>query len=392
MQIIKSPPVLRYFLASILCFAAGLAVLQTAPIYAQEQTNDAVNISTYRAVILNLEVVESNFPNADEIMASSRIRRITAELETGEVVMFEQVFLPELESIELSVGDRVIIDAVNFDGEITYTVTDFQRTEVLLILCGIFVGIVVLVARKKGLYSLLSLGISYFLVFELLIRRVLEGADPLISAIILSAILIPINYYLGHGFSRKTTYAALSTLVTIVGIGVFSVWIVELAKLTGITSDEARFLQEITTGIVNSRDLLLAAIIVGTLGILDDITISQTSIANELKASKSTIKFRELFTRTIRIGRDHIASLVNTLILVYTSASLPLLILLQRSSESLINTINREIVTEEIVIMLLTSIALIVAVPISSLISCFFVDKYGAEEGDGGHGHAHHHH
>ncbi|MDQ7020883.1 MAG: YibE/F family protein [Candidatus Dojkabacteria bacterium] len=205
--------------------------------------------------------------------------------------------------------------------------------------------------------------------------EILDGKNPVIVVILASLLIIPVNYYIAHGFNYKSTYAVVSTLITLIITGFLSTFFVSFSKLSGFASDEARDLVNQTFGGVNIQNILLASIIIGLLGILDDITISQASIAEQLKLTNKKIEFKELYFRTLEVGKDHIASLVNTLILVYTSASLPLLLLVYKNYDGFINTINDEMLAEEIVQMLLASISLILAVPISTFISCYFIDR-----------------
>lgn len=298
---------------------------------------------------------------------------------------------PELRSVEFKVGDKVLVDRAFIGDSPTYVITDFQRTDALFLLIALFAVLVIVVARKQGVYSLIGLAVSFFIIFEVLLKQILNGTDALVAAIISAIIIIPLNFYLAHGINTKTTYAAISTIITLIITGILAIIFVDLARLSGYTSDEAGFITDLTNGAVNLKELLLASIIIGTLGILDDITISQSSIAHQLKYAKPKISFLELFKRTLAVGRDHISSLVNTLILVYTSASLPLLLLFINADSDFLSTINREVVAEEIIIMLLSSIGLIIAVPISTYISCFFVDKRGVSEKDAHEGHIHVH-
>lgn len=366
----------KRILFGLLLITAGLFLAPTL----SAQTNTSPEIKSLRGEIIQI--------TEDEVSEETILKLFTVQLDTGEVVIIEEQFRPELNTIEFQIGDNVIVDQTTFGDEINYVITDFQRTNYFFLLLGIFILLVIIIGRKQGLLSLISLGISYFLIFQILIRQIINGLNSLLAAIILAIIVIPLNYYVGHQINRKTTYAVLSTIITLILVGGFSLWIVNAANLTGYTSDEAGFLVQLTGGVVNLQDLLLAGIFVGLIGILDDITISQASIANQLKASKPKISFNELFSRTITVGKDHISSLVNTLILVYTSTALPLLVILEQSESDFLTTLNREIIMEELVIMLLTSIGLILAVPITTYISCFFIQRYGAEDSE----HDHHHH
>lgn len=368
-----------------LVFILVLFFLLVSPVSAKAESNVALRS-------LKAEILEIEERTVEMFGTEIEAEVFTVKLETDEEVEIVYLPRPELATIEFEVGDDVIVDESTIDGEVNYVITDFQRTDYLFLLLFIFIGLVVLISRKQGVFSLLSLGLSYFLIFQVMIKQILDGMNSLLAAILISLLIIPINYFIGHSLNRKTAYAAGSSLITLVIIGLFATVIVDAANLTGFTSDEAGFLSQLTNGEVNVKDLLLAGIIIGMLGILDDITISQASIANQIKSANKKMGFNELFSRTISVGRDHISSLVNTLILVYTSTSLPLLILIEGSESSILTTLNREVIMEELVIMLITSNGLILAVPITTYISCLFITKYGPEDVHDAHDDHHHHH
>ena len=327
-----------------------------------------------------IEIVEEEAPEGLEVKVLNYTVRIK---ENGEEREIESVIstLPDFQSNGYQVGDEVVVNRIEtFDGNITYRIVDYIRTTPMLVLFIFFVIVTTIVARKKGVFSLVGLVISFLVIFWFILPNILGGNNPLLVTIGGAIIVIPINFSLSHGFNRKTAYAALSTLITLCLTGVLAIIFVNWAKLTGFTSDEAGFLQALTNGLINVKDLLISGIIIGVLGILDDITISQASIANQLKAANPKIKFEELFFRTMEVGKDHIASLVNTLVLVYTSTSMPLLLLFLNANDTFYNTINREVIAQEVIQILIASIGLIIAVPISTLISSYFFSKFDSLE------------
>ncbi|GAB4286207.1 MAG: hypothetical protein Kow0081_4220 [Candidatus Dojkabacteria bacterium] len=391
----------QFFSVLLIVFISGFGL--AAPTYAQNQSNF---ISAGKIVEITASPDDEN-PELIEKITKVEINENGKDI----IVNVRDLNRPEFQETVFQVGDKVMVDKIRLTSDVPvqdlinedfiyesdgsyfiYQITDFNRTQPLLILTVLFVALVIIVARTKGLFSLIGLLFSFLVNSEFLLSNILKGGDPLLVSIVASVIIIPVNYYLAHGLDKKTTYAIIGTIFTMIIIGLLTLYFVDWAKLSGLTSDEAGFLNNLTGGAVNIRDLLMAGIIVGILGILDDITISQSSIANQLKLTNPKIHFRELFFRTMEVGKDHIASLVNTLILVYTSAALPLLLLLSTSEASLFELINREIIAEEIIRTLLTSSGLILAVPVTSLISAYFIDKFGGEEGCNAHEHDMHHH
>ncbi len=179
----------------------------------------------------------------------------------------------------------------------------------------------------------------------------------------------------------------VGTLLTLIVTSLIAYIFADWGNLTGFASEEASYLQMDTAKNIDFRTLVLAGIIISLMGILDDVTISQTSIVQQLKAAKEKISFSELYKRSMIVGRDHIASIVNTLILIYAGASLPLLLLLLDYSESLSTVMNYEFMAEEIIQTLVASIGLILAIPITTLLACLTIGKVKASQEEFHHTH-----
>ncbi len=227
---------------------------------------------------------------------------------------------------------------------------------------------------------------SFFIIFKFILPQLLKGHNPLFIAILGALLIAPVTFYLSHGLNKKTTVALASTIISLFITGVLSLIFINAAKLTGFGSEEAFFLQIAKDGVVNIKGIFLAGIIIGTLGILDDVTISQAAIVYQLKGSVRNIDSWELFKKSMAIGHDHIASTVNTLILVYAGAALPLLLLFLNSTKTFGEAINSELIADEIVRTLVGSIGLVLAVPISTVLAVYFADS-----SDTGSKHRHYH-
>jgi len=260
------------------------------------------------------------------------------------------------------VGDEVVVSSFGY-------ITDFVRRRPLIFLFALFALLTLLIGKLWGATSLLGMGFSFLIIFKLILPQILSGKDPILVTIFGSLLIIPATFYLSHGFNKKATIAVGGTLISLVVAGILSKIFVELTHLTGYASEEAGFLQLMKGETVNIRGLLLAGIIIGVLGVLDDITIAQAAVVEQLRYANPNLKPQELFKRAMKIGQDHIASMVNTLILVYTGASLPLLLLFVNNPHPLTEIVNYEIIAEEIVRTLVGSIALILAVPITTFLA-----------------------
>ncbi|MGI5841078.1 MAG: YibE/F family protein [Patescibacteria group bacterium] len=276
------------------------------------------------------------------------------------------------------VNDRVVLARQNdLNGEEMLTIVDFVRRDSLILLFGIFTLVTLVVAKKKGVRSIASMAITFLVIFNFILPRILKGSDPILITIIGSLGIIPITFYLAHGNGKKTSVAIGATVISLLITGVLATVFANLANLTGIASEEAGILLAIRDGGMNMKGLLMAGMLVGALGILDDITVSQAAIVEQLAAASEKLKFSELYKRAMKVGEDHIASMINTLVLVYAGASLPLLLIFINNPHPFSEIVNYEFIAEEIVKTLVGSIGLITAVPISTLMACLAIKGKG---------------
>lgn len=272
-------------------------------------------------------------------------------------------------------ADTVFIVKTNVLGDKeTFLITDFVRKTPIYILLSIFVLLTIFIGRIRGALSLLGMAISFATIFIFVLPSIISGKDPVFIAVAASIFLIPITFYLSHGINGKTTSAVIGTVIALVVTGILASVFADLVHLSGFSSDEASFVQTMSKGGLNMSGLLLAGIIIGMLGVLDDITISQSAIVYKLKETDVRLNFTEIWAKAMDIGKDHIASMVNTLVLVYTGASLPLLLLFVNSTVPFGDVLNYEMLAEEIVRTLVGSIGLILAVPITTFIASYLVD------------------
>jgi uncharacterized membrane protein len=273
-------------------------------------------------------------------------------------------------SFPFSIGDQVVVnEEILPTGDPTYYIADQVRTPALGMIFLSFVVLVISVAKWHGVRSLLGLASSFAVIFLFILPYIQQGFDPVSVTIVGSIFIMLITFYLSHGFSPKTTISVMGTFISLIITGVLAATFVNLAKLTGLGTEETAFLQYSQDANFNPQGLLLSGIIIGTLGVLDDITLSQTSIVQELIRTNPRLSTRKIFIKAMNVGKDHIASLVNTLILVYTGSSLPLLLLFLNTKMSYLHIINFEMISEEIVRTLVGSIGLVLAVPITTFIA-----------------------
>jgi uncharacterized membrane protein len=246
-----------------------------------------------------------------------------------------------------------------------YTFNDFERRGPMLLLAAIFVAIVLLFARLRGALSLAGLAFSIAIVLLFVVPAILDDKPPLAVAVVGSLAVALITIPLAHGGGPKSLSAVLGTAASLLLTAGLAVLFTELTHLTGLSSEEATFLQ-LGQADLSLEGLLLAGMVIGALGVLDDVTISQASTVLALRRANPSLGFRELFGRALDVGRDHVSATVNTLVLAYVGAALPILLLFSATDLAVTDAANFEIVAKEIVATLVGSIGLIAAVPITT--------------------------
>lgn len=257
-----------------------------------------------------------------------------------------------------------VIAATPSDISTQYQFADFERRLVLAAVLGLFAVAVIVLGRWKGVAALAGLGATLVIVLLWLLPAILDGRNPLLVALVGSAAVAFVALYVAHGFSLMTTIALLGTLSALVLTTALSAITVAAANFTGLVSEEATLL--VLFEAIDIRGLLLAGMVLGAAGALDDVTVTQASSVWQLRRAKPDATFSELWSGGLVIGRDHIGSTVNTLLLAYLGASLPLAILFVLSQQSLGTIANSEVVAVEIVRTLVGSIGLVAAVPVTT--------------------------
>jgi len=267
----------------------------------------------------------------------------------------------------LRVGDAVVVTRISDAPNAAYAVVDRYRLPPLLIIFALFVAAAVFFSRIRGLTSVMGLAITLLVLARFVVPRILGGANPLAISLAGALMIALTSIYLAHGFSRRTSVALLGTLITLGLSAGLAIAFVDLAWLSGTGSEEAMFLLLAPEASVNLRGLLLGGIILGALGVLDDITTAQAAAVDEISKANPSLSRRELYRRGLSVGQEHITSLVNTLVLAYAGASLPLFLLFTLNTDQPFwVTINSEFLAEEIVRTLVGSVTLILAVPITT--------------------------
>ena len=280
------------------------------------------------------------------------------------------------QGFELGVGDHILVSIGKSPGDdvIRAYFVDYVRTNTLLILSLVFVAVSILISGWKGLRSILSIGVSLVIIFYYIIPRILAGADPIWVSLIGSFVFLAITQYLVYGWTLKTHIALAGILFSVLLTGLLSHSFVNYAYLSGFGDENAMYLIQ-QAGSLDTRNLLIASIIIGTLGVLDDLVIGQASAVIQLHLANPNLTFRQRFRGSMNIGRDHIAATVNTLLLAYIGASLSMFLLFSINNVDLLRLLNINYISEEIVRSLVGTLGLFAAVPITTAVACLAVDK-----------------
>jgi uncharacterized membrane protein len=298
----------------------------------------------------------------------------------GEIVTLEQGAIPSVHVPRYRVGDQVFLrQSLMPDGSSVYEIATRNRTFPLLWMALVFVGLVALAGGQRGARSLVGMALSFVVIFFFVLPRVGAGQAPVWTALLGCGLVMPASYYLSHGLNRKTTVALVGSLLGLGLTALLAVAFVAGARLTGFSGDEAGFVQSLYGSAIDLRGLLLAGMIIGVLGVLDDITVAQAAIVEQLREANRDLDAWQLYRRAMRVGQDHIASMVNTLVLVYAGAALPLLLLLTDQSLPIAYVLSQELIAEEVVRMLVTSSGLVAAVPVTTLLAARWM---GLRRGD----------
>ncbi len=253
-------------------------------------------------------------------------------------------------SFNVAEGDKVYVRyVITKDGDEYYSIAEIYRLDGLLLLVGIFIGAVLLFGRKQGFLSLVALFISFGVIFKLLFPQMLSGGNIVLIATLGALLSLFVVMYVTHGFTRLTTSAFLGCTFSVITTLLFARFAADLTKVTGFSSEESVFLNMATNGNLDFVGLLIGGIIIGVIGVIDDVAITQASIVHELRHTDSSLSPKVLYGKAIKIGRDHMGAVINTLILAYTGASLPLILLLYGSNASFVEVINIEALTTEII-------------------------------------------
>ncbi|WP_434592305.1 YibE/F family protein [Streptomyces sp. A5-4] len=393
---------LRKVIAAVLIpFAAavvvGLVMLWPGGAPAHERTGVGFDRQTVQGKVTAVQRVDCKDVNAAQVpptgdtstpegreaqqAATGSCKKATVEVTSGKDKdrTFTEIVQPDAPR-QLNDGQGVVVAyAPDAPRDLQYSVTDVNRKVPMALLAGIFALAVIVVGRMKGLMALIALAVSFAILTLFILPAILQGSNPLVVAVVGASAIMLIALYACHGLTARTSVAVVGTLISLLLIGLLGSLFIGWAFLSGNTDDNTGLIHGLYPDI-DMSGLLLAGVIIGSLGVLDDVTVTQTSAVWELHQADPKMGPRALYRAGIRIGRDHIASVVNTLVLAYAGAALPLLLLFSIAQSSVGTVANSELVAAEIVRTLVGSIGLVASVPVTTALAALVVsaDRSGA--------------
>lgn len=325
-------------------------------------------------VIEVLEEKEVDMPNGGvDLQQDLKLKGLEGEYKNQEVV-FQGIGNANLVAgNSYQEGDKVLV-AANRDasGQEHFYVTDYVRSTLVWWLVGIFAFAVLITARIKGLRALLALALTFVVLVYYILPRITIGEDPVVTTLVGSFFILLAIIYTTEGFKPKSHLAVVSIFLSLVFVLILSWVFIEIAHLTGVSSEETGLLVGLFDGQIPFKGLLLAGIIIGSLGVLDDVAISQVAATEEIHKTNPSLGRLELFRRSYNVGTSHLSSMVNTLFLAYAGASLPLLLMFV-GGHTPFNTasqiLSNEAIATEVIRTLVGSMGIVLAVPLATIVA-----------------------
>lgn len=322
-----------------------------------------------------LEEKKSQFDNRDFISQKLQMR-VTKGSIVGKDITVTNMYTSQYDSSKFQKGDTLLVGYLKGSGSNdNFYIISYARTTPLMLLFALFIVLTLGIARKKGLYSLIGMTLSLIILTVFLLPRITSGANPFYTTLIGMISLVPVLFYISHGFNKKTTAAVIGTGLTVILTAVLAKVFIESMHFSGIAIEEIQTLLYAKKGDIDLQGILVAGILMGALGVIDDVAMTQSSLVEQLMQTNPKMSYSDLVMRAMHVGRDHIGSVINTLILVYVGGSLATLLLFTEFPRPFIVLINSDIVTIPIVTALIGSIGLICAIPITTLIAVWLMKK-----------------
>jgi len=363
---------IHLFLPSFV-FASNIEVEE---LLSQGGQEEPVGREIFKGRIIKQEKVDCGMMGGgSEIDCFSYKVEVLEGQQKGDVVETMPTWITNEEAL-FNEGSKVYLSRTEgFEGEEVWTVESYSRESALLILAGVFVFLIILITGTRGLRATIGLLISFCTIYFFAIPRINGGSNFFLISTVAILILLCAVTFVTYGLNKKSLIAFGSTLLGILIIIAIGYIVTTSLDINGLGEEEATMLLDTTQGVIRLSWVFLLSIVIGALGVLDDVTVGQVSSMLEIYETDKTLPAKELFRKTMNVGKDHIASMVNTLFIAYAGSSFALVMLLSANSPDFRILINEGFIVEEIVRTLVASIGLILVVPLTSFIASRLIVK-----------------
>jgi uncharacterized membrane protein len=351
----------KRFLTLILFF-----LLFVTPIYGQESQS-----VTYKGQIREVNTLECEEMSSGYVCYtySVYIKDLDENVET-------MISTLEKSDTPFRIGDSVYLTTMeDLDGQSIWSITGYARGSMILAVSIVFIVLTLLIGGKKSIGSIISLIASFFIIYSFIIPQIINSGNIFLIGYIGVFLILIIGMYLSHGFNKSTTIALISTIIGVVIVSLVAWLLMEVVNINGMGDETAFLLSSQTNGEINIKSLFFISIIIGAVGVLDDVTVGQVSSMYEIYKTDKNLSAKDLYLKTMNVGREHVASMINTLFIVYAGSSLPFVSLMYLSNRNVETLISIDLISEEIVRTLAISICLVLLIPISTYISSVLIRK-----------------
>lgn len=363
----------------ILTLVVGFGLI--CPAFAAEKTE----LPSETGLVENIqyEDIEGLQQGENSVKQTVLVKVLTGQFKGTERLIDNMLTGNPAYDINLQKGDNVILhveqiaDEVINPEDVDVFIADIKRDNALFMASALFVALLLLIGRKKGIFSLISILATVGLIFFILMPMILNGFCPIASAVLVGILSTIITIYLVGGFNSKSSSAIIGTSLSLILAGGLSLVVIWLAHLTGFAGEETMYLYSAHPDF-DFKGLLSASMIIAALGALMDTGVSIASAINEIHETDPELSVKKLFTSGMNVGRDIIGTMSNTLILVYLGASLPLVLLSDNIDLQKFFNLNQ--VATEISSALIGSIAILTCVPLTAIIAAYLIKKYNSSD------------
>lgn len=358
-----------------------ILIFSSIAIYAEEDIQE-IPYLTEKATVLEAGDVEGN----SEDLFGEQFQKVKLKVISGKYKdeLFEiqnELSNNEVYDIIVEKGDKVVVMIEENEEGASVFISDYSRGDYTLYLTILFIALILLVGRSKGLKSIISLALTMAAIVYILLPSILKGMNPVPISILISIAVTIITIFLVGGINNKSFATIIGTISGVIIAGAISFFVGSKIKLTGLSPEEAGMLLYIPQDITLSfQNLLFSGIILGSLGAVMDVGMSISSSIDEINKANSSLTQRELFKSGMNVGKDIMGTMTNTLILAYAGSSIPILVLFMAHEASIVKIVNLDIIATEIVRSLSGSIGLVLTIPITALVASILIKKGKSKE------------